>query len=238
MPLNAAQVRQSVPHRAATFALFAVILIPFCANDIYNPLLAPHPALFWICDAASSLLLPSLLVAIGFHFHLFTLSDIGLSTKIRSRHAPLILLALIILAVLIAVPIDTRLWNLANTLIPQPDHPTTFRYTQMLPPPGPTTGFLRLLAVFYLAASAALCEEIFFRGLLRHALGAGPLRTAAFILLSSTLFATIHWSGGPTILLYAFAWGILFTIPLLTTQNLWPAIALHFITDWHSFASG
>lgn len=94
--------------------------------------------------------------------------------------------------------------------------------------------------VIYYAATAAVIEEITFRGCLRWLLaggGAEPSRRSAwrFVWMSSLLFGASHWEQGLAPMLAATAFGLAAALAYLKLRGLWPLIAAHFLIDVASF---
>ena len=56
------------------------------------------------------------------------------------------------------------------------------------------------------------------------------------ILITSVLFALIHWSSGIQPVSVAFVWGVLAMVSLFRTGSLWPALTGHFIVDFLFFS--
>jgi membrane protease YdiL (CAAX protease family) len=84
----------------------------------------------------------------------------------------------------------------------------------------------------------ALCEELWFRGLLLGALR-GLLRPWPAILLQALCFGLSHWMGTPQGILglvLAGTWGIALGWWAYTRGSIWQALAVHLLADWLIFA--
>lgn len=95
------------------------------------------------------------------------------------------------------------------------------------------------LAVYY-AATAAVVEEVTFRGCLRWLLAGGGARQEwrsawRFVWLSSLLFGASHWEQGSALMLAATAYGLAAALATLKLRDLWPLIGAHFLIDLFSF---
>ena len=100
------------------------------------------------------------------------------------------------------------------------------------------TGELELPVIIYMSLSAAITEEITYRGL--------PLLlfnkfinykhfNVIFILTTSALFSLIHWENGVPDLAAAFVYGILSAMLYLHYKNLIPLIFAHFTGNFVTF---
>ncbi|GFZ30332.1 hypothetical protein CSC2_08580 [Clostridium zeae] len=87
--------------------------------------------------------------------------------------------------------------------------------------------------VFIMAIFAAVCEEIFFRGVLLNYLNKYKGKTFA-VIVSSLIFSLPHFSryGSLTALAYIFIMGIVLGYCYIITQSLYVSIGLHFTTNF------
>lgn len=99
-----------------------------------------------------------------------------------------------------------------------------------------------IILFFFIALLAGLVEEIYFRGLILHALATRGVWRA--VILSSILFGLLHslnilfgWS--PQVVLQqiavAIAIGFVYAALVLRTGVIWPTMLLHFATDFAGF---
>lgn len=100
----------------------------------------------------------------------------------------------------------------------------------------------RTLVVFYYSISAALVEEVVFRGLpWAYACLVLPTprkeRVVWYVVITSLLFAATHSEQGPHGMIAALSFGIVAAFLYTKIQNLWPFVAGHFVSDvlafWH-----
>ena len=99
-------------------------------------------------------------------------------------------------------------------------------------------GAARLPTVLYLCATAAVVEELFYRGVLLEAiapLGAGWWRAIVYVTASSTLFGLSHFESGAVEVLATGLYAVLAAVFALRVRNLWPLIVGHFATDFVAF---
>jgi membrane protease YdiL (CAAX protease family) len=90
---------------------------------------------------------------------------------------------------------------------------------------------LALVALFYLCISAALVEEIVFRGVLFVAL---PRRL--YVPLSALAFSLIHWENGSWETFATLVLGLVLAVLYIRIRNLWPFVFGHVVTDMLAFA--
>jgi len=218
--------------RAELALLLLIGIAPAEFNWLYNPRLAHWPRLFWSVDIARFVLLPALVVAWCVSRRLFTLVDIGLHTRVFGRDNRILFVVALVAIPLLMHWTDPKFVAWAQEVYPPNRREPHFDYAQVLPPRGPETGGLRLLAVTYMALSAAAAEEVYYRGILRRLFPRGWLWSIPFVVSSAALFASIHWYGGPAKLLYTGCVGLMTATIYVLTGNLWPLIVGHFVVDF------
>src|SRR5262249_6895547 len=106
-----------------------------------------------------------------------------------------------------------------------------FSYAQMIPPPGPTTGWYRILATLYLALSARFVEEFYFRAMARLIFGTGLVQSTLYVIASSLVFSLTHWKFGVYTMGEALGVGLVAAVLFASTRNIWPVILSHFAVD-------
>lgn len=89
--------------------------------------------------------------------------------------------------------------------------------------------------VLYLALTAGLYEEVVYRGFVILQLEKSGWPTGLAVLFSALIFAGVHWSLGPGILILAFSFGLLWAILYARFRSLIPLILSHFLFDFASF---
>lgn len=108
------------------------------------------------------------------------------------------------------------------------DQPS-FTYSHALPGDG-----WHLTMVLYLALSAGFVEEIVYRALpwlFLRSVGWKPARRTLYVLVSSAVFAAIHWENGAAEVGAAFAYGLCASLLYTRLRNLWPLIGAHILID-------
>jgi membrane protease YdiL (CAAX protease family) len=87
-----------------------------------------------------------------------------------------------------------------------------------------------------LALAASLCigfaEELVFRGIFIPRFEQLFRSTGASVLLSSVLFATMHWPQGPLSVWNALGMGLIFGITFAHFRHLWPLVFAHALWDF------
>jgi hypothetical protein len=220
-----------------TAALLTLGIAPFFFNGLYNPPLAAHDrGWFWIVDIATWIVLPALLLLMGRHRGLFSAADLGLRASVRQRESPWALFLLVPAVAFVMVQLDVAAahWA-ANALTEGWPHPR-FNYGDVIPPPGPQTGSLQLLAITHLCVTAGVVEELYYRAVF-HRLFAptGWMSAIGYVLASSVVFAGVHWEGGLPRVVEAFVVGVFAALFFRLMRNVWPLIIGHVVTDWYWF---
>ncbi len=184
----------------------------------------------WIADVATKVLLPSILLWVTHRFAGIDSTRYGLSTGSTSPGRELLsgsIISFFILyfADLIGAGIGRLLANHVSWF------PAFYSYTQLIP----ERGIERVLAAIYLALSAGIIEEIFYRGLL-FVLVSQITRVRnnfvfSYVALSSVLFAIVHWGGGLINMVEALAFGLAASILYVKFRDLKSLIVAHFLVD-------
>jgi len=87
-----------------------------------------------------------------------------------------------------------------------------------------------LFSIVITCGLPAICEEVFFRGMVMRAYERKGARTA--VLMSSTVFAVMH--GNLTQLVYAFVLGIFLALITITADSLYASLTAHFTLNFMS----
>lgn len=218
-------------HKLYLAAVVLLAISPLLCNGFYNAEVAQTPWLFWLIDVLGNTLLPAMVCLLIYKKRWVTPSKSGLHREIFRQSKSTVLILLCISLPPVMVWLDAHLLALAIALFPDSMPLVNMSYADILPPRGPTTGWARLAAAFYMSISAGLFEELFFRGMLRALFGKGILHASLFVVVSSALFALAHWEGGTIKLFYTACWGVLTSLAYLAMGNLWPLILGHFLVD-------
>lgn len=210
---------------ACTWLLAAPFLLVNLLDGFNKPALAYDVRLYWAYDLTKWVLLPAVtLFAMRVWCHVRP-ADFGLHGPDQRRSAKT-LAGLTVLGV--ALSMSYFLFDaLGERLYPDSEG---FSIDEVMP----TGGALRWLVVAYLAASAGLVEEFFYRGVLRELIapeGAGVGRASAYVVVSSVLFALSHFEGGSVAILASGLYGVVAALFALRVRNLVPVIVGHFTID-------
>jgi membrane protease YdiL (CAAX protease family) len=95
----------------------------------------------------------------------------------------------------------------------------------------PRTGREKLLAVVLVAPTAAICEEILYRGFLFPRLMEWSDSATWALAVASLGFGLAHAYQGLHGMVRAAVLGALLTVPLVHTGSLYPSMASHFLID-------
>lgn len=107
--------------------------------------------------------------------------------------------------------------------------PVLYSYTGKLT----QAGNARTILVIYLALTAGIVEEYFFRGISKNVIEDYWTKSkVVYVFTSSLLFASVHWAGGLANTVNTFFIGILCAIVYLRIKTLVPLIIAHAFFDW------
>jgi membrane protease YdiL (CAAX protease family) len=214
----------------AILVFFALGLI----NGFYKePLFHTSILGFWLQDIVHFVVYP---VAILIYFNRrFSLSPSGYGLIKPNAAYPLseLLGACIFSAILLEIIYIAVLQSSLVIFNHFSYEPPDFGYSSVVP-----NGLLHLPVVIYLAGTAAVFEEVMFRGIPYKLISDNPNiknKNKFFVLTTSILFAAIHWENGYPDLIAAFVFGLLAAWLYLTYKNLWPLIGAHFLVDIYAF---
>jgi len=102
--------------------------------------------------------------------------------------------------------------------------------------PFPAAGLAKWGTIFYAALSAALLEEIIFRGILINRLRLYIQHPWVIVIIAAAVFALIHWCQGPGKLVSTFLMGILSILIYLRRGRLSEAMVSHLIFNILAFS--
>jgi membrane protease YdiL (CAAX protease family) len=112
--------------------------------------------------------------------------------------------------------------------------PQTVSFYKEVVPQGP----FRAVAVLYLAVTAGLVEEVFFRGLpLLHLKMRFPAGIPKGLYVASTAiaFGAIHWQNGIHEVVATTVYGLVAAVFYLNLRDLWPLVGAHALIDAWEF---
>jgi hypothetical protein len=215
-------------------ALLAIGIAPFYLNGFYNsPLASSHRELFWVVEVGTWILMPLVLLLAGRRRGLYTAEDLGLMTAVRGHGRGWAVWPLMAIVPLAMWKLDVVVAIWGHRGLPPGWSLPPFHYADVVPPPGPETGWWRLLALSHLCLTAGFVEELYYRAAFDRLFPRGWLAGFAYILVSSLVFACAHWEGGLPNLAEAFAVGVFAAAVFRATRNVWPLIVGHVVTDWY-----
>ena len=227
-PIAPAQWRQLMAI-AIVCALFYTLGI---LHGFYNgPVYRAGPAYFWLADITRWVVLPVICLSALTRRCRIVPSSYGLVWPSSKRSQD----ALLIWCVVAAVLIDAAYYGVAGPLWKHGGFTRpAFTYNETIPTGVVAHG----LVVMYYAATAGVVEEVVYRGLMW--LGISMIVTPrfakpAYVLVSSLLFASIHWANGVPELAATFAVGVVAALLYLRIGNLWPLVIGHTVTDLIDF---
>jgi membrane protease YdiL (CAAX protease family) len=90
----------------------------------------------------------------------------------------------------------------------------------------------------YLAITAGIVEEIFFRGLpFLYVIERFPAKipTGTYVVTTALLFGAIHWENGGHEVVATFIYGVFAAAFYLKLRDLWPLIGAHALIDVWGF---
>lgn len=211
--------------------LLAIGILPFELNGLYNKFLYETPSLYWAVELISWVVLPIGIYLYGSQRGLFNVQTTGFSTPWPKTILRLIgaVFAILVLPFLIR-EVNLSLTFYFHDLFPNAPN-ADFSYHDVLP----AAGSARYATTIFLAVTAALTEEFYYRGLFRQLFSRGFLGSFLFILTSSVVFASVHWEQGLAGLCITFFFGLFVAALFCATKNLWPLILGHYLTDAYWF---
>lgn len=185
--------------------------------------------LFWLADVSQFVILPMAVVAILSRKFKIGPPDYGFASTQKSGASAfnLITLAWVTLLLFAAHELTSKyLWLYGNFARPR------VTYHHFIP-----SGVARPYVIVYFAMTAALVEEMVYRGLFWQALAAlsSRYRIGVYVIGSSLLFGAIHWENGWPEVIAASMFGIGACLVYLRIHTLWPLVFAHFVSDLRAF---
>ncbi len=211
----------------------AVTLLTFLGliNGLYNPFLyQASPQAFWLLDFAHYWVVPLTVIYILYKKYGVAPRDYGLAGSNKTYPAWEMVGAGIFVAIVLVITWNIS-WYIGLFFFGSDD--LQFSFNLVIP-----DGALRVPVILYLAISAGFVEEVVFRGLTWSAVSVmeiGRLKKAFYLILSSLLFAVVHWEQGLASVVGSFGFGFVAAAFYLQLKNLWPMIAAHSLADIYFF---
>jgi hypothetical protein len=214
----------------APATLYAVLtaagIAPFLINGYVNARVAPWPAVYWGFEFLCWVVVPLVVLGTLRRAGGLRLSDIGLNGVIFGQRS----IGLIVFTCLLICPLELLVYKYAigyfRAVLPDEG---LFQYQQIVP----QSGAGRVLVAAYLALTAGIVEEIYFRGLMFKVFALISTRAVpVYLVFSPLLFASVHWESGLANTAAAYVLGLLAAVAFVAMRNLWPLIAGHVFTDY------
>ena len=213
--------------------LLFVGILPFQFNGLYNAKLSYYPLFYWLVEFITWILFPALIYITCIKKGIFKASDIGFHTKIRGYSNKLLFIAVLIIVSIMEYPLYRLFFEHGQILFPpDPFYISEFTYGDVVPDSGP----LFYIAIVYLALSAGIVEELYYRGLFRLLFNEGVVNSILYVVISSVVFSSVHWEGGADNLYSTFMLGLLSSTIYVVTKNIWPIISGHIVIDYLWFS--
>ena len=211
---------------------FLVVGAVFFASGLFRrELYALNAPLYWIFDFFKFIVLPAAVLLLLAKRYGVQPKHYGLR-GLAERESWATLLGLAVFLALILDLAYYASWYI-GWLIFGPGDGATFY--QEINPAGP----LRIPVTLYMALTAGIVEEIFFRGLplfLLERWFPNEVPRHVYVLGTAVVFGLIHWPNGPHEVLATFAFGLLAAGIYLRLRDLWPLIVAHALVDIYGFA--
>lgn len=207
-----------------------VAVFPFIALSLLNHfytarLFSGGAALFWVADGVHFLMVPLLAWRFVLRPAGISAADCGLTRPATARGNGMAMGTTIFLALALVAwtwPVSRVLGLLFR------DQCCTFTYQQAIPQ-APEAAWL---ACVYMAATAAVAEELAYRALpwvYAQAVVPKPGRRGVYVLATSTVFALAHSEQGVGGILGALWFGVVAARMYSHYRSLWPLVLGHFL---------
>ena len=183
------------------------------------------PALFWLYDIFQFVLLPLiLLVALSKYFKLKPSNYGIIIPKTTDNYTSFIL-------VIVYCTLLLQLFSFVSYEATKAFYPAISykNYHSVIP-----SGIFEIPAILYMSASAAIVEEIIYRGLpliiLKNIINERKLELI-YIFSTASIFALVHWENNLADIVSSFVYGVIAATLYLQYKNLIPIIFAHFTID-------
>lgn len=213
-------------------AALILFVLPFI-NGIYNRSLVDQSWLFWMLDVIQFIILPICVAVFLFTRSGLRTADIGLRLP-QDKTGWKVLIAHILLVGILFYPIYKGFHDLFLRLFPASKFPPVFDYSWMMP----NSAMGKWLVSIYYAIGGGLSEEFYYRGLLVSLFTQYKMSNPIIVLCVSSIFALVHWEGGPYHILATFFLSIFVTAYYVRYRMLMPVIVGYFVTDTIYFIKG
>jgi membrane protease YdiL (CAAX protease family) len=215
-------------HRAVGLAIVPTAIL-LTLNGLYlDQAQRTSSALFWILDLTQFILVPVVSFWALWRFASVRPADYGLSrlSRRRTSFGALAEWAIVLFVFLVGGAVAKVLASFVPDFWGGVDHV----YGNAIP----TRAESALAAITYLSFSAAVVEEVVYRGLPLLYLSTGVSPAALSVLyptVSAVGFAAIHWENGSYEVVAAFLLGLVLAALYVRIKNLWPFVFGHVVSD-------
>lgn len=203
------------------WALFALLTLPFLANDLANIWVRDFPT-WLLIDYAGVKALPLATIAICLSRGLLTRDDLAMRPMPPGRF----LVHFLVLAAM-GTALDQCAYGPLTDLIPG---------TRLGSIPFDDSGLLYWYDLTAGLVLVALVEELVFRGLALRAVRGLGLSKGAQLAATGLVFGCIHWSSGVPAVIVTGLIGTLFMLSVMRTGSVWPPMAAHFVVNFVDFS--
>ncbi len=214
----------------ALIGAFVIGYFPFLINGWLYANTKPSVHVFWIAEIIYWVILPSAIFTYLIKYQSLTWRDLGIHQRIQNIHNPAGVLFLCLLFACFSYTIYQSCISLTRYIVS--DAPGLFSYTSM----QSKFYLYKLLSALFFAATAAIVEELYYRGLLYKIIESFNYHKIIYLVFSPLLFALAHWEQGVDGLISNLMFGFIFCLFYMKLRNLWPLITGHFIVDYIYFS--
>ncbi len=218
--------------QAVLVAIFPVLAMALL-NHFYTAwLFTVNANLFWVADGVHFVLAPLLVWFLVLRPAGIGAAQCGLSRPIDARAGGMELGTMVFLALALVA----WTWPVGRVLgLVFWEHCCTFQYQQTIP----RTPAAAWLVCVYMAATAALGEELIYRALpwlYAQAVVPERWRRTVYVLATSTVFALAHSEQGIGGILSTFWFGVVAARMYSRYRSLWPLVLGHFLYNMIVYA--
>jgi len=213
----------------AQFTVLIIFTLQFINGFFILELHKYNPALFWLYDLFQFVLLPLILLVILSKYFNLKPSDYGIIISKTTGNKKSLILVTIYCTILL------QLFSFVSYEATKAFFPaiSNKNYHSVIP-----TGILEIPAILYMSVSAAIVEEIIYRGLpliiLKNIINDNKLEIV-YIFITALVFASVHWENNLADIVSSFVYGVIAATLYLQYKNLIPIIFAHFTIDLATF---
>jgi len=204
--------------------LFILGIFPFLINGSINPIIAQVPILYWGFELVIWVAIPCLIFYLLVTKYGLNLSEIGIVNPCSSIKTGLKFIGVCLLVMIFDSFIYKQAFYFFYNIAPAEP---IFAYQSIIP----ESGTKRFVAIWYLAISAGVVEELYFRGLLHKISKLFGSPWVLYLVFSPLFFSVIHWEGNLANMGASYIVGLFGCLIYLWLRNIWPLIIGHIYTD-------